>query len=94
MHAAEQLRSEGYYWIRRNEPDGPPFWEVARFAHHNFKYEDRQSPKRGEPLQDKIDQGPCWWVCGSPYPKHETKNPLASNAWKIIEPAIPDPGDR
>lgn len=22
----------GYYWIRRCEPDGPPFWEVGRFT--------------------------------------------------------------
>jgi hypothetical protein len=29
--AAAAARPSGYYWIRRVEPDGPPFWEVARF---------------------------------------------------------------
>jgi hypothetical protein len=27
----ENLR-DGYYWIKRCEPDGPPYWEVARFS--------------------------------------------------------------
>jgi hypothetical protein len=51
----------GYYWIRRNEPDGPPEWEVARF------------------------DGSAWWTTGSGYSKGPTRDPNASNAWKIGE---------
>ncbi len=84
--AMVSLRPEGYYWIKRNEPDGPSEWEVARFAHHHYKYVDRKpmpKPGTGIPLQDKIDQGPCWWVTGSRYPQYEPQNPKASNAYAI-----------
>lgn len=82
------LRPEGYYWIKRNEPDGPSIWEVARFVHHHYKYVGKKPlpvPGRGVALQDRIDQGPTWYVTGSPYPKYEPENSKASNAYAIGE---------
>lgn len=81
-----ELRPEGYYWIKRNEPDGPSVWEVARFVHHHYSYRDKipmPKPGRGIPLQDKIDEGPRWFVTGSQYAQYEPQNPKASNAYVV-----------
>lgn len=57
--ADQESLDPGYYWIRRNEPDGPPEWEVARFT------------------------GEAWYTTGNNFPKQPTRDPNASNAWKI-----------
>jgi hypothetical protein len=30
--AAADAREPGYYWVRRNEPDGPSAWEIGHFV--------------------------------------------------------------
>lgn len=28
----QETLEPGFYWIKRCEPDGPPYWEVAKFV--------------------------------------------------------------
>lgn len=88
----EKLRPEGYYWIKRNEPDGPSVWEPAKFRHSHYvpdgPVEVHPDGLRSQKM--KPGGGPCWYVIGSGYPEIPPKNPNASNAWKF-GPAIEAP---
>jgi hypothetical protein len=76
--AAAAARVSGYYWIKRNEPDGPPEWEIARFVAKPWQWEGHERPG--------------WYVTGSSSRHSEVAHPF-SNAWEINETMLapPDP---
>lgn len=77
-----ELRPEGFYWIKRNEPDGSPIWEPAQFVHRHFL-------PGGPPVPEG---GPCWYVIGTSSPQREIVTPGASNRWQIGDRIQPPTG--
>jgi hypothetical protein len=69
------VRDEGYYWIKRAEPDGPPKWEPALFRHRHYEVG----------VLNARNLGPCWYVIGSDTPKIEITKQGASNQWVVGE---------
>ena len=79
------LRPEGYYWIRRHEPDGPPVWEPAMYRHTHY-IPDGPVVVHVDGLRSqamKPGGGPCWYFIQDDRPHFPPLNPKASNAWEF-----------
>jgi len=72
-----KLKPGEYYWIKREEPDGPPFWEPARFLY----------AVDGAGTHGADENGLCyyWELIRKGYPVRQVTTPGASNRWTIGE---------
>jgi hypothetical protein len=59
---AAAKREPGFYWIKRNEPDGWSGWEPAQFV------------KWGE----LPDERPGWYCCGQSHRQYEVAKPFSN----------------